>query len=103
MAKRMNGLLDEGSLDTSWRLEPDRCLSPDAMRAYLLYQLYLVENQIGSLFKKVEEDGQRNPDWAWCHKSNEEEMWVSWTGLNYFLNARDSLRRTLRTLNRVAR
>ena len=95
MARLLASADDEGYTEL-FELEMDRAISSGAMRVYLRYRLYLIENQIKALHRRLKVMDQVSGGlWTWMDKPRAEEKWASWTSLNYLMNARDALRKGL--------
>lgn len=81
----------------------DWVLTPRAMRGYLQYRLYVLDNQIEKLMSELERrSGPPFPD-GLDDRAFPDRSWASWANLNYLLRARellqDALLRTKRRLN----
>ena len=79
----------------------DRALSPHELRAYIKYQLYLLELGIRDAQQGLEQ--QRDCTLAAWPKIGDpmaEDMLAGWSNLCYLLSSRDLLRRALNQLER---
>lgn len=101
MARVITGAEYERYLALTSRLGVDRTLSPRTMQAYLQHRLYLIEADIQALASRLGiGEPEAGPSWAWASKSSSDDLWASWTSLNYLMIARETLKENLESLIR---
>jgi hypothetical protein len=89
-------------------LDADEHMPPAVMTAYLSYRLRMLDAEIEAIIRGMwagrQTDGQaggasRDAIWSWHREARHEKRCASLTYLNYLLTARESIRRTLHTLD----
>jgi len=96
MAKMMSQLWSRRHWAEAFGAASDKRMSPRAMDAYLQYRLYLMDAQIEALLRKLRTSGRGAADHCvWCKLPLSDESCASWTSLNYLLNSREALWKTL--------
>ncbi len=103
MAKMMSQLWSRRHWAEAFGAASDKQMSPRAMDAYLQYRLYLMDAQIEALLRKLRMSGRGAADHCvWCKQPLSDESCASWTSLNYLLNSREALWKTLSSGDRAA-
>jgi hypothetical protein len=85
-------------------MDADEHMPPAIMAAYLSYRLRLLDAEIEAVVRGM---GVGQPTdrqtggaiWSWHRQERHEKRYASLTQLNYLLMARESIRRTLHTLD----
>ena len=89
-------------------MDADEHMPPAVMAAYLSYRLRLLDAEIEAVVRGMglgqPADGEAasagyNTIWSWHRQARHEKRCASLTHLNYLLTARESIRRTLHTLD----
>ena len=85
-------------------MDADEHMPPAVMAAYLSYRLRLLDAEIEAVVRGMglgeQADGQTGgASWSWYRQARHEKRCASLTHLNYLLTARESIRRTLHTLD----
>ncbi len=77
----------------------DRVLSPQELKAYVKYQLYLLERDIHDVRRDLERLRDRGlPIWPQSSTAVTRSAMVGWSSLTYLLNSHDALLRLLQQL-----
>lgn len=81
------------------RLDNDYTVSPHAMRALLLYNLSVLDEQIDSLYDQLGADEFLPSTSLGWPEEVPDQVRDSWSSLNYLLAARESLAAVLRSVD----